>query len=265
MNKELLEIQNNYLRAENKDMLEGLVRSYSLSYNFDNQGLRLFLLCCRELQMKNLLASKSKDDTIFYRDLEYANEYQSDCYDFNKISIPISVFNDYGFKKHLSNNEKINLIRKMATINFTFPTKRKVSCYNFIKKVEYDIDNDIVDVTFNEELLPLILVNNDYSYVSNKDLFQLDGKYEIGIYLKYRRFKETGKIFFNLETSKEYFLLSKNYKSFKLNQNLEKAVNSLNAKLGLQLKLTTLKQGNDNHSITEFVISFPKKSKKIKQ
>ena len=265
MNKELLEIQNNYLRAENKDMLEGLVRSYSLSYNFDNQGLRLFLLCCRELQMKNLLASKSKDDTIFYRDLEYANEYQSDYYDYNKISIPISVFNEYGFKKHLTNNEKIDIIRKIASIQFIFPTKKKFKCYNFVKKAEYDVDTEIVNVTFNEELLFLVLPDNDYSYLSNRDLLELDGKWEVGIYLKYRQFIEKGVIYLGIDGIKEYFKLYEKYKAKTIHQKLEKAINSLNDKLGLQLKLIALKQSNDNHSITEFIISFPKQTKKIKQ
>lgn len=237
------------LQEERKTQLANEILMELLTTYKENQ-IRIFLATINKFLSKSYAYVKScgisGDEPIdFYRDGD----------DGFQITVPLSFYKEYGIKKRYTQDEWEEIMESMI-IPIRIKEGSETKIINIIDEVIFNRDKQQFTIIFDEKYIEYILLinRNNFSIIDLGDIKELNGKYQIGLYLLTRKYTKTGKAMFTMESIKKYFGKCGCSDKYILKE-VREARDYMCWNLGYDINLNTIKKGR---KVTNIEITFPR-------
>ena len=232
--------------------------------NYSIEELRSLFLCVNSIRTKN----KYLEEEEYYNDLQYKDDgVWIDEYLEYEVNIPLTLFKDYAIKKKKAEDDIVAIVSDIMDKKICYEYKTKRVFKHLIDTVEYDFEFKEFIIKFRKNTFSYIMnLEDNFFSIDLNELNQLKGKYEIGIYLLYWRWINTGKALMNVEEVRRYFGINNiDTPNYKVLQNMKLAINNINTKLDYNIKLQSNSQRRGSKVITDIKIYFIPQTSKRKQ
>lgn len=232
--------------------------------NYSIEELRSLFLCINSIRTKN----KYLEEEEYYNDIQYKEDgLWIDENSEYEVNISLSLFKDYAIKKRRSEDDIVAIVSDIMDKKICYEYKTRKIFKHIIDTIEYDFEFKEFIIKFRQDTFKYILnLEDNFFSIDLNELSQLKGKYEIGIYLLYWRWINTGKALMNIEEVRKYFGISNiDTPNYKVMQNMKLAINNINRKLDYDIKLQSNSQKRGSKVITDVRILFIAKTSKRNQ
>lgn len=231
------------------DILIDLLSNYSI------EELRSLFLCINLIRTKN----KYLVEEDYYNDIQYKDDgiWIDENAEY-EVNIPLSAFKGYAIKKKRSEEDIVSIVSEIMDKKICYEYSTRKIFKHIIDTIEYDFEFKEFIIRFRKDTFKYIInLEDNFFSIDLNELSQLKGKYEIGVYLLYWRWINTGKALMNIEEVRRYFGINNiNTPNYKVIQNIKLAINNINKKLDYNIKLQSNSQKRGSKVITDIKISF---------
>lgn len=231
-------------------LIPNLLASYS------TEELRILFTCISKIQMKYETLKKAKENEIegYFEGELYTDKYgkyieEDDEY---KVYITMKEFKIYALKQRYTRQE-IKTVVKALSIRAEYKEEDRYSYIAIIPKIRYYNSENKFEITFDPDMLELIVgILDNFTVIELLEAKQFSSKYQIGVYMKYKQFRNTGLAILGVEEAKNYF--GCNIETFSLVDKIKKAVEVVNKELGTDIRVHQKK--NDRGATTNIMLIF---------
>lgn len=212
--------------------------------------LKMFCYLVSRMQTKLHLLNSSNDDQVFLDGYAYLNDDEEERYTlYVKVSSLVS-----GATKSKFTIEKISeILYRMLCLGVIVEYESKKVIMPAFQKMTVDEEENDIKVQFNSEAMEyLINLKEEWINIYSKELKEISGRFMIGTYFYYRKFRKTGYIKVKIDDIMSVLGCSK-YENREFIRTLKNSIDKFNSKLGTDLKLDTEKKGTKtSHIIIRF-------------
>ena len=232
--------------------------------NYSIEELRSLFLCINSIRTKN----KYLEEEEYYNDIQYKEDgVWIDNYLEYEVTIPLTLFKDYAIKKKRSEDDIVSIVSDIMDKKICYEYKTRKIFKHIVDTIEYDFKYKEFIIKFRKDTFEYIInLEDNFFSIDLNELSQLKGKYEIGIYLLYWRWINTGKALMNTEGIRKYFgIRNIDTPNYKVMQNIKRAIDGINKKLDYNIKLQSNSQKRGSKAITDVRILFNAQTSKRNQ
>ena len=253
-----LKKQSEYSKLSDLTFLELFKRCSSGDTNNTETDLKLFCYLISKMQTKIHCMNNAVNDEVYLDDYSYLVNDEETKY---LLYIKINKLIKNSTKSKLTPEELQSLLYRLLSVGVIVDNgnNRTTILPAFIKfEISLAEENKEVAILFNGQAIEMLLeLKESWIYVYSQELKELTGKFMIGLYFQYRKFRRSGIIKMSIEKAKLFFMCS-TYSNIEFNRRLKGYIEKFNLKLGTDLKLETLKKEGKTSDIK---ITFTPKNK----
>ena len=253
-----LKKQSEYSKLSDLTFLELFKRCSSGDTNNTEIDLKLFCYLISKMQTKIHCMNNAVNDEVYLDDYSYLVNDEETKY---LLYIKINKLIKNSTKSKLTPEELQSLLYRLLSVGVIVDNgnNRTTILPAFIKfEISLAEENKEVAILFNGQAIEMLLeLKESWIYVYSQELKELTGKFMIGLYFQYRKFRRSGIIKMSIEKAKLFFMCS-TYSNIEFNRRLKGYIEKFNLKLGTDLKLETLKKEGKTSDIK---ITFTPKNK----
>ena len=237
-----LKKQSEYGKLSDLTFLELFKRCSSGDTNNTEADLKLFCYLVSKMQTKLRLMNNAKNDEVYLDDYGYLVDDEESRY---LLYIKINKLIKNSTKSKLTPEELQSLLYRLLSVGVIVDNgnNRATILPAFIKfEISLAEEDKDVAILFNGPAIEMLIeLKESWIYVYSQELKELTGKFMIGLYYQYRKFRRTGVIKMSIDEAKLFFMCS-TYSNIEFNRRLKGYIEKFNSKLGTDLKLETLKK-----------------------
>ena len=246
------EIKNRTAMISNM-LIPNLLASYS------TEELRILFTCISKIQMKYETLKKAEIEGIegYFEGELYTDKYgeyieEEDKY---KVYITMKEFKIYALKQRYTKQE-IKSVVKALSIRAEYKEDDEYSYIAIIPKIRYYDSENKFEITFDPDMLEMIVgLLDNFTVIELLEAKQFSSKYQIGVYMKYKQYRSTGKAILGVMEARNYF--SCTLDTHLLVDKIKKAVEVVNKELGTDIRVHQEK--NNRGATTNIMLIFSKR------
>lgn len=229
----------------------------NLLYKNTPETVRIFMICLSNMQTKWETLRKLDNGLAqgYYKGKEHvdADGVYYDPEDEYIVEVTVKEFKEYAFKQKISKEQ----IRKMMdTLSFSIEleTEKEFIRMNLVEKIVYNVKDKVFLVHFNKENFKYMIgLASNFTIYDLPIIKQFNSKYQLGIYLKYKQFIDTGRVMLGVNAAKQFFDTS-DIENKRLIENLKNALPKVNKVIGKEIQIDIKK--NKRNEVVNILLIF---------